>query len=229
MALTAFVSAWSFLLTLEIFTSLQVKFAGMSDAPTIIQGIVYPVIAAQAKLSILIVSIIAGLSFSRLNNNNGWFLINSQQLSEWNVITQKFLAILLISLMFMLPSMLAILVLTIMAELNTLPFVLASCGLLLLLIWMLALSMYVSSLVNNTGFAMLLSIVILLMLWLLAQSSVGAEWGKNWLQALSPQYHFQQFSSVYLSSASLLYFLVGTVLALWATQIRLIHRRRLLL
>ena len=228
MALSAFVTAWSFLLSVELFTSMQVKFAEMSDAPTILQGIIYPVISAQAKLAILIVAIVAGLSFSRLSINNGWSLIKGQHQTEWHIIKQKYLAILLVALIFTIPAIIAIFSLLIIAGLKLMPVIMAICGLILLLMWMLALAMYISSLVTNTGFAILLCIVILLMFWLLSQSSVGAEWGKNWLQVLSPQYHFQQFLSAYLSLASLFYFIVGITICLLATRIRLIHKRYLL-
>ncbi|VAW33584.1 hypothetical protein MNBD_GAMMA01-471 [hydrothermal vent metagenome] len=229
MAISAFISAWSFLLSIELFTVMQVKFASMSDAPTIMQGIIYPVIAAQAKLLILIVAIVAGLSFARLSHNNGWILIQTYRQSELHLIRQKYLAILLICLIFVIPSTLAIVSLAIIANLNIMPVIIAVCGLILLLMWMLALAMYISSLLTNTGFAILLCIVVLLTFWLLAQSSLDVVWGKNWLQALSPQYHFQQFLSSHVSVASLFYFVFGTIILLLAVRIRLIHTRYLLI
>lgn len=228
MALSAFISAWSFLLSIELFAVIQIKYAGISDAPTIMQGIIQPVIASQAKLLILIVSIIAGLSFARLNNNNGWALIHNSQQSEWHIIKQKCLAILVVSLMFVLPSIISVFSLAIIQGLELLPIFIALLGLLFLLLWMLALAMYISSLVSNTGFSILLSIVILMVFWMLSQSSLGVDWGKNWLQALSPEYHFQQFMTPYLSWSSLLYFISGTLLCLWAIRIRLIHKRYIL-
>jgi len=228
LAMSTFISAWSFLLSIEIFTVMQVKFAGMADAPTIMQGIVHPVIAAQAKSLILIVSIIAGLSFARLSHNNGWFLIKGYNQSEFHLIGQKYLSIFLVCLIFIIPSMLAIFSLVVITGIKILPIIIAICGLLLLLLWMLALAMYISSLVANTGFSILLCIVVLMVLWTLSASSVDASWGKNWLQVLSPQYHFQQFFTSFVSYASLFYFVAGIILCVWATRIRLIHKRYLL-
>lgn len=225
MALTAFVSAWSFLLSIELFSSLQVKFAGMSDAPTISQGILLPVIAAQAKILMVVIAIIGGLSFSRLHNNNGWSLIMGAQYSEWKTLKQKYLAALLVTFLFIFPAILAIVSLTIIANSQILAVVFASLGLLFLLMWLLALAMFISSLVENTGFAILLCLVVFLVLWLLSIASLGQEWGKNWIQVFSPFYHFQQFSQSKIPYASWFYFLTGTVLSLWATKIRIIHKR----
>lgn len=225
MALSTFVSGWSFLLSIELFTTMQLKFAGMSDAPTIVQAIIYPVISAQAKLLIVIVAIVAGLSFSRLAHNNGWSLVIGAQYTEWTIIKHKYLAILFITLIFIVPTTLATVSLMMMASLPVLPIIIALMGLLLLVMWMLALAMYLSCLVSNTGFAILLCIVVLMFLWLLSQSSIDSVWGKNWLQVLSPYYHFQQFTSAYISLAAMIYFIAGTIICLWATKIRLIHKR----
>ena len=193
LAFTAFISAWSFLLSIDVFTTLQVKFAGMSDAPTITQGIIIPMLLAQSKLLIIIVAIISGLSFARLSDNNSWFLLNSSQLSEWGIIYQKYSASLLITLVFLLPTLLALGSLSIIAGVQFIPVAIAIIGLLLLMIWMSALAMLISSFVNNSGFSILLCMFFLLFLWVLSQSTVGSEWGKNWLQALTPFYHFKKF------------------------------------
>jgi ABC-type transport system involved in multi-copper enzyme maturation permease subunit len=228
LAITAFISAWSFLLSIDVFTSLQVKFAGMSDAPTITGGIIIPMVLAQSKLLIIIVAIIAGLSFARLSDNHSWFLITSCQLSEWGIIYQKYSALLIIILIFILPTLLALACLAIITGAQLIPVALAILGLLLLLMWMSALAMLISSFVSNSGFSILLCLFALLFLWVLSQSAVESEWGKNWLQALTPFYHFKKFSSDYVSFSSVLYFLMGTVLNLWLVKIRLIQKRYVL-
>lgn len=224
-AVSAFIAAWSFLLSIELFTTLQVKFAGMSDAPTIVQGIVFPLLSAQSKILIIIVAIVAGLSFSRLSNNNSWSLITSAQMSDWKIIQHKYLAVLFVCLIFILPAIVAILSLMFIVGLQILPVFIALVGLLLLLLWMLALGLLLSSLVNNTGFAILLCIVSFMLLWLLSQSAIDAEWGKNWIQVFTPFYHFKQFTTDTISWASVFYFLTGTVLFLWMTKIRLMQKR----
>jgi len=227
-ALSAFVSAWSFLLAIDLFTVMQVKFAAMTDAPTIVQGVIFPVISAQAKLLILIVPIIAGLSFARLQTNNGWSMVNAYAFSELHFIKQKYLAVLLVSIIFIVPSFIAVLILAFMAHISFVPIIYAMIGLLLLLMWMLGLSMYISSLVSNSGFAILLCLVILLMLWVLSFSGLDAEWGKNWIQVFSPHYHYQQFLTSYLPFSSIFYFIAGVVFCIWAIKIRLIHKRYVL-
>ncbi len=224
-AVSAFIAAWSFLLSIELFTALQVKYAGMSDAPSIVQGIVFPLLSAQSKILIIVVAIIAGLSFSRLSQNQSWSLISSAQMSDWKIIQHKYLAILFVCLIFILPTIAAVLSLMFIAGLPLLPVFIALVGLLLLLLWMLALGLLLSSLVDNTGFAILLCIVSFMMLWLLSQSAVDAQWGKNWVQVFTPFYHFQQFTTDYIPLASVFYFVTGTVLFLWMTKIRLIQKR----
>lgn len=225
MALIAFVSAWSFLLSIELFSLMQIKFAGMSDAPTILQGIIYPVISANAKILVIIISIIGGLSFSRLLNNNAWSLVLNAQYSDNKIILQKYLAVLLVVFVFVSPALLAVCALTLLANVHLLPVLMALIGFLLLLMWMLAIAMFVSSLVDNTGFAILLCIVLFMLLWVFSQASLGEDWGKNWVQVISPFYHFQRFSSNTIVYASLFYFVVGTILALLATKARLMHKR----
>lgn len=197
----------------------------MSDAPTITRGIVFPLISAQSKLLILIVSIIAGLSFSRLSHNNSWSIISNSQLSDWKIILQKYMAILVIVLIFMLPAIGTIISLMLLTNIQLLPVFIALFGLVLLLLWMLALALLISSWVNNTGFAILMCMVVFMLLWLLSQSTIDAQWGKNWIQVFSPFYHFKQFSSDYISMASVVYFMAGTFLSLLVTKIRLIHKR----
>jgi ABC-type transport system involved in multi-copper enzyme maturation permease subunit len=228
LAFTAIISAWSFLLSIDVFTTLQVKFAGMSDAPTITQGIIIPMLLAQSKLIIAVVAIIAGLSFSRLSDNGSWFLITNSQLSEWQIIYQKYSALLLITIIFILPTILALGCLCLLTSVQFVPMALSMLGLLLLIMWMAALTMWISSFVNNSGFSILLCLFVLLFLWVLSQSSVESEWGKNWLQVLSPFYHFNRFNSDYLSFSSLFYFVFGTVINLYLIKIRLIQKRYLL-
>ncbi len=225
LAMSAFVSAWTFLLLIDLFTAMQVKFNGMTDAPTTVQGIIYPVISAQAKLLILVVSIIAGLSFSRLHNNNGWTLVNSYAGSDLNFVLQKYMAGLLVSLVFVLPALLSIIALSFMTSMSVLPIVYAILGLLLLLMWMMALGMFISSLVNNSGFAILLCMVVLLILWVISYSSLDMTWGKNWIQVFSPQYHFQQFLTPYLSISTLFYFIADILILIMAINFRIKHRR----
>ncbi|HFC30528.1 MAG TPA: hypothetical protein ENJ44_05745 [Oceanospirillales bacterium] len=227
-ALFAFISAWSFLMAIEIFSRMQIKFAGMSDAPTISQGIIFPVIATIAKLSLLIVAIVGGLSFSRYQQNNGWSLIHAYQKSHFRFILQKFMADALVCLLFVLPAILSVIILAIMAKISLAAIFVAIIGLIFLLLWMLSLILFLSSLSNNSGFAILLGLVILVLLWSLSHSTLDASWGKNWLQVLSPQYHFLQFLGSSLSFASIFYFLSGILLMLWAISIRLTHKRMIL-
>lgn len=224
-ALSAFISAWSMLMAIDIFVSMQVKFASMTDAPTILQGVIFPVVSAQAKLLLLIVPIIAGLSFSRLHNNNGWSLINMYALSEIQLILQKYLAVLLVCFVFIFPTFISVIILVFMTNISLFPIFCAFIGLLLMLFWMLGLCLYISSLVSNSGFAILLSIVTLFILWMLSFSGLDIQWGKNWIQVFSPHYHYRQFLSTYLSVSSLYFFIVGVLFWVWAIKIRLIHMR----
>ena len=227
-AISAFLSAWSFLMGIELFTAMQVKFAGMTDAPTIVEGIIFPIISAQAKLFLLVVPIIAGLSFSRLSNNNGWSMVNVYALSELSFINQKYLACFLVTLLFIIPTFFAVILLSFMTKISLLPVFFGMSGLFLLLLWTLGLCMYISSLVSNSGFAILLCLVVLLMLWVLYYSGVDSQWGKNWIQVVSPNYHFRRFFSSYLPYSSILYFVAGIFFSLWAIKTRVIHKRYLL-
>jgi hypothetical protein len=108
---------------------------------------------------------------------------------------------------------------------ETIPTLIAILGLMLLLMWMLAVSMYVSILVDNSGFAIMLSLLIFLLLWFLSQSTTADEWGKNWIQVFTPHYQYKQFVGDYYSAASLFYFVSGILLSLYACKIRLFHKR----
>ena len=225
LAFSAFVSAWSFLLTVDLFTTLQVKFASMSDAPSITQGIIYPLLKAQAKILMVVVAIIGGLSFARLADINAWSLLMGAGCGELKLVRQKYWALVLVLLIFILPSLLAIVSLVFMADIQWWPVILAIGGLLLLLLWMTAIAMLVSSFVNNSGFAILLNLVLFMLLLLFAQSVNDVSWGKNWIEVLSPYYHFIQFQSSYISWATVLYFVLGVLLSLWFVSIRLKHKR----
>lgn len=225
MALFGFVSAWSLLMTMEVFANVQVKFAGMSDAPTLYQGIIYPVIAMQAKLMILLVSIVAGLSYSRLGQYNAWSLLLTAHCSEFLIVQHKYWATVLVACFFVLPLFLALMCLSFFAKMAVLPVLVSLFGLSLLILWMLALCHYLSSLVTNAGFAVLLCAMVLMLFLMLSQSASSASWGKNWLQVFSPFYHFQRFNSDTFSLVSVFYFVSNISLFLWLTTIRLRHKR----
>jgi len=227
-ALFAFISAWSFLMAIELFITMQINYAGMSNPPTIAQGIIFPVIATVAKLSLLIVAIIAGLSFSRYSQNNAWSMVNAYCKNDFIFVWYKFLACFLICLLFIAPSLFAVFVLSILAQISLSSVLLSSMGMLLLLMWMISLVLFLSSLSHNSGFAILLSLIVLVLLWSLSTGSLDASWGKNWLQTFSPQYHFHQFMSSSISFASVFYFVSGIVLFLFATKQRLAHKRMIL-
>jgi ABC-type transport system involved in multi-copper enzyme maturation permease subunit len=224
----AFVSAWSFLLLFDLYIQNQVKFAGMSDAPSVYEGIIFPAIQTQAKLMIVVVSILGGLSFARLYQNNAWSFVQHSQHSEIKIIINKFMAVFTVSILFLVPLFVASALLMFFANLPLLPLLIACLGLLMLLFWMLSLSLLISSLSQNSGFAILMSLILLIMLWMLSQTSLDATWGKSWIVSFSPQYHFKQFFSAYLSYASLFYFASGTMILLFACQIRIIQKRNLL-
>ncbi|MCF6319853.1 MAG: hypothetical protein L3J83_11365, partial [Proteobacteria bacterium] len=224
-AVMAFISAWSFLLSIELFSTLQAKFASMSDAPTIVRGVIFPLLFAQSKLLMLVVAIVAGLSFARLSQNQSWSLLVNTQLPDWQIVLQKYAALLLVCIVFMLPNFLTILSLVVMAQLPLLAISIALMGLLLMLIWILALGMWLSSLVDNSGFAILLCFSVFMLLWLISQSSLDAQWGKNWLQVFSPFFQFSRFTSDTVPLAAVYYFVLGTVISLWAVTVRLLHKR----
>lgn len=228
LCLTAFISAWSFLLSIELFTTLQVKFAGMSDAPTITQGILTPFISSQAKILIFITAIIGGLSFARLSQHNGWSLLHLSHNTEFEIVRHKYSSLLSICGLFVLPSVAAVVGLTVISGSPFIPMLVMLVGLLLLIMWMVALTMMVSSFVNNSGFSILLSLIVLMALLTISQSSLGAEWGKNWLQISSPFYHFFQFSQNAIPLASVCYFVFGVFIFLWVVKVRIVHKRLVL-
>ena len=228
LSLTAFLSAWSFLLSIELFTTLQVKFAGMSDAPTITQGILTPFISSQAKILVFITSIIGGLSYARLSHYNGWSLLHLTQYSEFKIVWQKYSALIAVCFLFISPALLAVVSLSIISGIQWLSVVVMSCGLVLLMFWMLALTMMLSSFFSNSGFAILLSLMVLMVLLLITQSGLGAEWGKNYLQSISPFYHFFQFSKNSIPVASVAYFIFGIALFLFIVKVRITHKRCIL-
>lgn len=228
LSLTAFLSAWSFLLSIELFTTLQVKFAGMSDAPTITQGILTPFISSQAKILVFITSIIGGLSFARLSHNNGWSLLHLTQYSEFRIVWQKYSALIAVCFLFISPALLAVVSLSIISGIQWLPVIVMSSGLVLLMLWMLALTMMLSSFFSNSGFAILLSLIVLMALLLITQSGLGAEWGKNYLQIISPFYQFFQFTKNTIPITSIAYFVFGITLFLFIVKVRIMHKRYVL-
>ncbi len=225
MALVALFSAWSMLMSVEVFTGVQVKFANMADAPSITQGVFYPIISSQVLVMVFVVAIVGGLSFSRLSQNNAWVLLIGSQKSDWINVLHKYSALITVVLLFLLPGLLAICTLLLMTEVPLIPIIIALFGLLLLMMWMLALSLFISSLVNNTGFAILLNLLILSVLFYFSQSVLGDQWGKSWLQSLSGFSHFSLFLSPTIGLSSLLYFIFGTLVFLMAATARISHKR----
>lgn len=224
-ALLSLTFSWGFLSLIDVFQANQIKFSGMTDAPSVLEAVVFQALQWQVKLLLVLCSIIGGLTYARWNQNNlhSFYLQSSQSTPHW--VLSKFAFAIFLMLIFSLPSLLQIFYVYVKAEQFSIRIVSALCGWLLVLAWMIAFTQFISSLLKNSAFAILLNIVVLGFSWFIGFSLTDNSWGKNWIQVLSPSYQFQQFLTVQISLASVVYFLFGIGILLLATTLVLKHRR----
>ncbi|WP_154224468.1 hypothetical protein [Marinicella rhabdoformis] len=226
LALLMFSCSWLFWLMVDRYTQLQSAFIAMAQPPSVTDHLLVPFFKTMAQVSMLLVAVISGMAIAQERSQGTWIQVFKQ---PNRMVVNKWLASWSVSGFLLLTLLLAWLCLDGASQLHQPVIGLALLALILLLSWLKALGLYLSSLSSQSGMAILLSLVVFTLLWMLGQNQSVAEFGVNWLVLLSPLKHFDWLSGGQLSVASLIYFLLGTLvfLRLAAWQVAALGGERL--
>ncbi len=207
LALLTFSSAWLFWLMVDRYVQLQTSFADLAQPPAVTSHLLVPFFKTVAQLALMLMAVISGMSVAQERSQGTWIHVFQQ---ANRLVLNKWLASWSVSLVLLLVLVLAWWCLDSASQIHQPVVALSLLALLLLMGWLQALGMYISSLSEQSGMAILLSLVVFTLLWMLGENQALAAYGVNWLSLMSPLKHFDWLSSGQLSWASVLYFVLGT-------------------
>lgn len=211
LALLMFSCSWLFWLMVDRYTQLQSAFVSMAQPPSVTDHLLVPFFKTMAQVSMLLIAVVSGMAIAQERSQGTWIHVFKQ---PNRLVVNKWLASWSVSGFLLVTLGLAWLCLDGASQLHQPVIWLAALALILLLSWLKALGLYLSSMSSQSGMAILMSLVVFTLLWMLGQNQSVAEYGVNWLVLLSPLKHFDWLAGGQLSVASLIYFLLGTLVFL---------------
>lgn len=221
MAIISFIAAWLFWQMLDRYIALQNNLVNLPNPPNITGALWTPFFLTVSKLLTLLVAFTTAIAVTQEKSQNTlWYLLINQQ-SIFSVVLAKLKAQLPNLIFTLLILMIAALLLHVGGQLNLLLVLFSFLGMVLYLIWLTALGMFVSSMIDSTGAAVLLNLLVFGVFWFLGGEQVAQGFGVNWIHLFSPAHHLRWFAQGELSLSSLVFFVFGTFLFLWLLTLNL--------
>lgn len=228
LAVFCFASTWIFWVLLDGYIQKMPELVQLSSPYGVAEIVMGSYIKTLAMLMIFVVSVLSGRAFAHERSNGTLPLLLQHIHSDWLIVRQKYLHVLVWNLFFCLPLLLVCITLWLGGAWSS-QMLVNIIGFFIMILWMSALGLWMSIIAPNTAVAILMSFMVFATFWVIGQSAASeAEWGKNWLLVLSPAYHLKLLNSGYVSMASLWYFLAGSAFGLYMTKTRLKHIKRVL-
>lgn len=220
-AVLTIVFAYLFLQALETYLEAQPQLA-LQDHPTGLSGfLAVRYLAPLVMVFALIAPLLAMRSFSDEYRQHTMPLWQSSPVSMTGLVVGKFLGVAIVILMLV---AVASLIPAFMRFYTALDFgVLATSvlGLSLASLLFTAIGLFFSSITKHAIIAVAASVLLLVLLWLLGSASSGDNTLMTVLSAFAIPTHLAGFFQGYLSTASIAYFVILTVLFICLTVIRL--------
>ncbi len=222
LAVLLFTVNWVFWQMLDAFLQQQVEWADLPQAPTVLDALASPYALSVAQALLLLVALLTGLSFAQEKQQGTLALLLCSGRSDGYLLWHKAAAAWCIGAL-----MCALFISTLMILLDgggQLPLAWLgwlSLGCVLLLLWLVALGLWLSLLCQSGATAVLLNVVVFIGLWMLGHNQLSAEWGTSWMQVASPYHHFKLWSQGRFSWTSLWYFVVGAAVFLAAARLQM--------
>jgi ABC-2 type transport system permease protein len=217
--------AWTFLSQIEQFLAAQPRLTALVNAPGVSDLIVQPLFDSAASFIALLLPLLTMRALAEEYRTGTIELLLAAPLSSSRLLLGKYLALLCLVTLLVLPPLLMAVSLTLGAQLDWGRLAAASLGLLLNGAAFAAAGLFFSSLTAQPALAAAGSYGLLLLLWLLPLAGAGSAQAGNALAWLSPQTHLTPLLSGLVRSADLIYFLLFGV-AFLALAIRRVDLRR---
>ncbi len=208
LAAMSFLSGWIALVMTDMALSQADTAQTLLDV-SVTRKLVLPFFSFFALLSLVLVAVLAGQLVAAERAAGDLLVLLDNGLGDARVLMQKLCALLLLMVPLALPLAMTLWGWSMAAVLD---WQLVGWNLMawvLLLLWSASLCLWLSMRITQSGLAALMGLVLLALLWLMGRPGSGQEWGKNWLQAFSPRYHFEWLQHGVVPISSLLFFIGG--------------------
>lgn len=217
-----FILAWFFLARLDAFLQVQSQFSQLASPPGVTQSVAAPVVGTVTFIMMMLVPIFTMRLIAEERRNKTLVLLLAAPITCWEIITGKFLGMLLFLSLLIGACFLMLLTLMLGTPVDLGLLLSNATGLFLLTACYTALGLYLSTLTSQPVVAATSTIAALFGLWLidLAGSSSSLI-----LKALSPTVHFLGFNAGLLQGKDFAYYLLFVVLCLLLATRRLHNTR----
>ena len=225
LAVLSFVVSWLFLHMLDRYLALQPELLQLSAPPNITEALLLPLSQNLIKVMLLVVAVTAGNSVAQERQDGTVNYILRAPVKAWfNLpIMDKFKSHLWLVAFPVLMLIIVAGLLDLGAEIDWLMVFALSLAMVLCCAWLIGLALWLSSLSNQSGFAVLLTLVVFMVLWIIGGQSALDDYGINWLNLILPEQHFNWLSQGQINLSSLLYFIGGTGFFLWLAHNQVVN------
>lgn len=220
LSVLAFVVSWLFLHMLDRYMALQPELLKLSAPPDVTTALLQPLSQTLIKVMLLVVAVTAGNAIAQERQEgtlNYVLRANHNRLSRLPIVAKFISHLWLIVFPLLLLALVAGL-LSMAAEVDWLLVFSMMLAMVLCCVWLIALALWLSSLSNQSGFAVLMTLVVFIALWVMGGQSVLDEYGINWLNVILPKQHVNWLSQGQINLSSIIYFIGGTGFFLWQAQ-----------
>ncbi|MCW8870548.1 MAG: hypothetical protein OQK49_07570 [Proteobacteria bacterium] len=225
LAALSFVVSWLFLHMLDRYLALQPELLQLSVPPDMAEALLTPLSQNLIKVMLLVVAVTAGNSVAQERQEGTLDYILRVPARHWfNVaIIDKFKSHMWLVVFPVLMIIIVAGLLDLGAEVNWFMVLALILAMVLCCGWLISLALWLSSLSNQSGFAVLLTLVVFMVLWVIGGQPVLDDYGINWLNLVLPEQHFNWLSQGQINLSSLLYFIGGSGLFLWLAHCQIEH------
>jgi gliding motility-associated transport system permease protein len=210
LAIISGLSAYFFLLYVDLYLQLQPKLSANENAPGIADIIVAPLFSTAASILLLVTPLLTMRLISEERRSQTLSLLISAPISMTEIILGKFLGI--FSFVLLLLSIIALMPLSLLLG-NSLDMALFASGLLglvLLMATFCSIGLYISTLSSHPSIAAIATFAVLLLLWIINFAATGSG-GNGVLDYLSLLSHYQPLLQGVFSSTDIFYYLLLTI------------------
>ncbi len=218
-----FIFAWFFLARLDAFLQVQSQFAQLANPPGATQSVATPVLGTVAFILMMLVPVFTMRLVAEERRNQTLVLLLAAPVASWEIITGKFLGMLLFLSLIIAACFVMLLTLALGTPLDYGLLLGNATGLFLLTACYTALGLYLSTLTAQPIVAATGTMAALFGLWLI---DLAGSSSSLLLKALSPTIHFQSFNAGLLLGKDFAYFLLFIAICL-LLAIRRLHNSRI--
>ncbi|KAA3641670.1 MAG: hypothetical protein DWP95_06350 [Proteobacteria bacterium] len=212
LAVLSFIIGWLFLHMLDRYLALQPELLKLSAPPNLSDALLLPLSHNLIKVMLLLFAVTAGNSVAQERQEGTLDYVLRLSPRPWYrlPIMAKFKSHLWLAGFPVLTLLVTAALLSMGGKVDWLMVTAMLVALILCCSWLIALALWLSSMANQSGFGVLLTLVVYMVMWIMGGQTALDEYGINWLNLLLPEQHFNWLSQGQLNLSSIFYFVGGT-------------------